>query len=34
MGFLKVDSGASIAPIVANGQVIITTTDAELLAYQ
>ena len=34
MGFLKVDAGASIAPIVANGQVIITTTDAELLAYQ
>ncbi len=34
MGFLKIDAGASIAPIVANGQVIITTTDAELLAYQ
>ena len=34
MGFIKLDDGSAITPIVADGQVIITTTDAELLAYE
>ena len=34
MGFLKLDDGSSVSPVVADGLVIITTTDAELLAYK
>ena len=34
MGFLKLDDGSAISPVVADGLVIITTTDAELLAYK
>jgi len=34
MGFLKLDDGSAIAPAAANGQVVIATTDAELLVYE
>lgn len=34
MGFLKLDDGSALSPVVADGQVVITTTDAELLVYQ
>ncbi|MCI5544353.1 MAG: PQQ-binding-like beta-propeller repeat protein [Azospirillum sp.] len=34
MGFLKLSDGSAVSPIAANGQVIITTTNAKLLAYQ
>ena len=34
MGFVKIGVGSSITPVVANDQVIITTNDAKLIAYQ
>ena len=34
MGFLKLSDGSAVSPIAANEQVIITTTNAKLLAYQ
>lgn len=34
MGFVKIGEGSAITPIVANEQLIITTTDADLIAYQ
>lgn len=34
MGFLKLDDGSAIAPAAADGKVVITTTDAELLVYE
>lgn len=34
MGFLKLDDGSAITPAAADGKVVITTTDAELLVYE
>jgi outer membrane protein assembly factor BamB len=34
MGYVKIGKGSSITPIVADNQVIITTNDAKLIAYQ
>lgn len=34
MGFLKIKDGSAVSPVVADGMALITTTDAELLAYQ
>ncbi len=34
MGFVKIGEGSAITPVVANEQLIITTTDAKLIAYQ
>ena len=34
MGYVKIGKGSSITPIVADNQVIITTNDAKLVAYQ
>nr|QIM10572.1 outer membrane protein assembly factor BamB [uncultured Alphaproteobacteria bacterium] len=34
MGFLKLDDGSAVSPVAADGQIVITTTDAELLVYE
>lgn len=34
MGFLKLEDGSAVSPVAADGQVVITTTDAELLVYE
>lgn len=34
MGFLKLDDGSAVSPVAADGQVVITTTDAELLVFE
>lgn len=34
MGFVETGEGSGLSPVVANGQVIITTNDADIIAYQ
>lgn len=34
LGFIKVDDGSSLPPIAANGQVVITTNDADIVVYE
>ena len=34
IGKVKIDSGSSLSPIAANGQIIVTTDDANIIAYQ